>query len=861
MYLLHRRTYELDMGSQVTERGDTQRPLSWRLRLAAATLSRRLISFRNWRPHNILIFCAVAACVGVVLIDYLPAGLAALVIAVGAVAQPVLFRLKHGRVWELRPAGSGERARCIGWAVIIPHRNDQKTWKLDVTLHPLCEEHPGWADALVEQVNAAADVFDVSVQSMDPHDEPVLIWHGYLPADTLLSRAAVLQRFSPAHEPLDKAGTELQALRELVSENRRDLMALQRLTDEALVRSKEILSRPSVGWDHVVMRRTGALWELARAAAIGLDGYIEFLSLGRLDPSSFPEGAPGLEARLDRLSEALRSSAVTLRNFVQEATVEFKVRGGEPLQWAQSLALLEVEALSLCGLVCAARRGPSVTLAVIEPEMQGHVVTAARSVRNHARSLRSRRLFDTVGLVWWALAIAADAFDLCGHRSSRFFIRSAIRKLKANDLRHMVVIPRAQRVGESEPLSDDPIERWEKLTSVKRLGQPPGKALADLSATRTRRIGMPRGAEGLRQKRLRRAIWALAINNLLLLLVGLVVWLFAMSLRNWPSGLLTPLGYVINELNPDFPVVIERPGSGYHFTPNLSVSTSLAWESTLALLAVVITGAVAVAVASPREMSTRVWAQDRAWQLFIVMVGYAASTAALVLALAPLPLWSTLKVNERAEALTALGFAILTACAATSTSALQSRLDTWQDQRRSLTASLRLRRANDRLGPPYDVVSLFGRAIGCFAVCLLPLWLLILVISVFTDTTPEDFWWVLLTLTALNLIPMTLLTMLFVIKWANDWGLAGRVANAMLFALLTALLVYEVLYVIAFLTEDPYLDVFVLFFLQSPIVAFWFALFFARALARQDRIWTGPATFALHMSIRLARWNYQRSNA
>jgi hypothetical protein len=72
-----------------------------------------------------------------------------------------------------------------------------------------------------------------------------------------------------------------------------------------------------------------------------------------------------------------------------------------------------------------------------------------------------------------------------------------------------------------------------------------------------------------------------------------------------PSGLLTPLKYVVNELNPDFPVFIERPGSEYHFTLNLLVSPNLAREATLALLAVVITGAVAVAVASPRETSTR----------------------------------------------------------------------------------------------------------------------------------------------------------------------------------------------------------------------------------------------------------------
>jgi hypothetical protein len=244
-------------------------------------------------------------------------------------------------------------------------------------------------------------------------------------------------------------------------------------------------------------------------------------------------------------------------------------------------------------------------------------------------------------------------------------------------------------------------------------------------------------------------------------------------------------------------------------------------------------------------------------------VGYVASTAALVLALAPLPFWSTLEVDERAEALAALGFALLTAGAATSTSALQSRLDTWQQERRSLTASLRLRRANDRLGPPPAAVSLAGRAVVCFAFCLLPLALLIVLISSI-DTTPEEFWetfWVLNAINALNIIPMALLTMLFVIKWANDWGLAGRVAIAMLFALGIALFVYEALYVITFVADDLLFLVVAVSVMQSPILLLWLALVLARALATRDRIWTGPATFAMHIALRFGRWNYQRSDA
>jgi hypothetical protein len=830
--------------------------------MAGATVVRGLMGIAFWRPRRIMAACAAVACVGV-LFAYVPAGLATLVVVLGAMAQPVLYRLKHGRVWELRPDGSSERAPCVGWAVIVPHPMDQKTWKLDITLHPLRKEQPGWADALVERVNAEAEVFDVSIQSMDPHDEPVLVWHGYLPADTLLSRDTVLQRFPPARESPDKIGARLQALREPVSDDPSDLITLQRLTDEALAWSEEILSQPCPDWDEVVLRRTGALWELARAVAVGLDGYIEFLSLGRLDPASFPEGSP-LDARLDHLGDVLMLGVVRLRTAIAEATDEFRARGGEPLQWAQSLAQLELEALSLSGLVSAARRGPSITLAVIEPEMQRHVVAAAESVRKHARSLRSRRLFDTVGLVWWALAIAGDAFDLCGRRWGRLMIRSAIRKLNANDLRHMVVIPQAQRIGPSEPPSNDPIERLAKFPSVARLGQVPGKALADLSATRTGRIGVPRGAEGWRHKRLRQAVWALTINNLLLVLAGLVVWLlFVVSLRNMDEGLLTPLEAVARALNPDFAGRIPRIGSEYQFLVDLSVTTDLAWQTTLALLAVVITGAVAVAVASPRETSIRQWAQDRAWQLFIVTVGYVASTAALVLALAPLPFWSTLEVDERAEALAALGFALLTAGAATSTSALQSRLDTWQQERRSLTASLRLRRANDRLGPPPAAVSLAGRAVVCFAFCLLPLALLIVLISSI-DTTPEEFWetfWVLNAINALNIIPMALLTMLFVIKWANDWGLAGRVAIAMLFALGIALFVYEALYVITFVADDLLFLVVAVSVMQSPILLLWLALVLARALATRDRIWTGPATFAMHIALRFGRWNYQRSNA
>ena len=849
------------MDSQVTECGDAERPLGWRLRMASATLVRGLMGLPFWRPRRIMTTCGVAACIGALLVASVPVGLAAIVIALGRLVQPVLFRLKHGRVWELRPSGSSGRAPCIAWAVIVPHPMDQKTWKLDITLHPLRKDQPGWADALVERVNAEAGVFDVSIQSMDPHDEPVLVRHGYLPADTLLSRDTVLLRFPPARESPDEIGAALQKLRWCVSVDPSDLLTLQLLTDQVLALRAEILSQPCPGWDEVVLRRTGVLWELARAAAVGLDGYIEFLSLGRLDPASFPEGSP-LEERLEHLSEVLTLSVVRLRTSMREAADEFRAQGGEPLQWAQSLAQLEVEALSLSGLVGGARQGPSVTLAVIAPEMHGHVVAAAKSVRKHARSLRSRRLFDTVGLVWWAVAIAGDAFDLCGRRSGRLLIRSAIRKLNANDLRHMVVIPQALPSATGEPVSNDPIERLAKLPSVTRQGQAPGKVLADLSATRTGRIGVPRGAEGWRQKRLRQAVWALTINNLLLVLAGLVAWLFVVSLRNMDEGLLTPLETVARALNPDFAGRIPRIGSEYQFLVDLSVSTDLAWQTTLALLAVVITGAVAVAVASPRETSIRQWAQDRAWQLFIVTVGYIASTAALVLALAPLPFWFTLDVNDRAEALAALGFALLTAGAATSTSALQSRLDTWQQERRSLTALSRLRRANDRLGPPPAVVPLAGRAVVCFAFCLLPLALLIVLISSI-DTTPKEFWetfWVLNAINGLNIIPMALLTMLFVIKWANDWGLAGRVAIAMLFALGIALFVYEALYVITFVADDPVFLVVAVSVMQSPILLLWLALVLARALATRDRIRTGPATFALHIALRFGRWNYRRSN-
>jgi hypothetical protein len=820
--------------------------------MASATLVRGLTSLHTWRPRWIMIACGTAACVIVLLIISVPVGVVTLLIALGAAARPVLFRLKHGRVWELRPAGASERARCVAWAVIVPHPMDQKTWRLDITLHPLRKDQPGWADPLIESVNAAADIFDVSIQSMDPYDEPVLRCHGYLPAETLHSQDTVLERFPSPHEMRSQNARELRELRELVSENRRELIPLRRLTDETLACSEDILSRPSLGWDEVVLQRTGALWELARAAAIGLDGYVESLSLRHLDPASFPEGSEGLDARLDRLRAVLQRSADQLRASIADATEKYSAGGGEPLQWAQDLALLEIEALSLAGLVAHSRRGRSVTLPAIEQEMQHYVLVGAKRVREKAKSLRSRSLFDTTGIIWWTFAIVGDAFDLCGHRLGRLLIRSAIRKLEVNDLRHMVVLARELQIGESEPLSDDPVERLERVPSVTHRGKPPGRTLADLSATRTRRIGVARGAEGLRDKRLRQAISALTINNLLLLLAGLAVWLLVVGLRNMSSGrFFGPLASVIAIFQPDR-TALERVGSSGDPTFDLSVSSNLARETTLALLAVVITGAVAVAVANPRESSTRLWAQDRAWQLFIVTVGYGASTAALVLALAPLQAWQIFSVNERAEALAALGFAILTACAATSASALSFRLDARQQQRRALTAYLRLRRANDRLGPPPAVIHLVGRAVVCFAFCTLPLELQVVRLS----ETPEDFWWLSVALNALNVIPMVMLTMLFVIKWANDWGLAGRVAIATLFALAIALLAYEALYVTAL-----WVDVVALFFLLSPVLLLWLALVLARALATNARVWTGPATFALHIAVRFGRWNYRRNNA
>jgi hypothetical protein len=108
----------------VTECGDAERLLSWRLRMAGATLVRGLMGLTFWRPRRIMITCAVAACVGALLAASVPVGLADIVIALGGVVQQVLFRLKHGRVWELRPDGSSERAPSIGWAVLIRHRRN-----------------------------------------------------------------------------------------------------------------------------------------------------------------------------------------------------------------------------------------------------------------------------------------------------------------------------------------------------------------------------------------------------------------------------------------------------------------------------------------------------------------------------------------------------------------------------------------------------------------------------------------------------------------------------------------------------------------------------------------------------------------
>ena len=852
----------VELVDQVIERGDTERPTGWRARTAVAVLVRSLLDMDQWQPRKILSAAAVVAGIGVLTVASWWIGLAAAFLTLLAIVRPVLTGLAHGRVWEVRSPGVPARGRATAWAVVVPHPMDQRTWRLDITLHPLSPARPGWADALVTRVNEAADVFDVSVQSSDPQDEPVLIWHGYLPAETLLSPRTVLQRFPPAREQADQTAADLRALRDLVAENRSDLLPLHRLADRILADADPILGRPQSGWEEVVLRRTGALWELARSSAVVFDGYIEFLSLARLDPSSFPEGHAGLESRLDRIGEVLMRSAVALRTAIRIATVQFLARGGEPLQWAEGLAMLEVEALSLSGLVGAARRGPTITLAVLDPEVQRHVEAAARSVRRHTTSLRRRRLFDTGGLVWWAGAIAGDALELCGLRRGRLLLRRSVRKLKANELRHLVVIPRSQRVGR-KPLDDDPIERWATLGSVTRLGQAPTKALADLSSTRSQRVGMSRGAEGLRQKRLQAAVRALIANNLLLLLAGIAVWLFVVALENPAAALLGPSAALARALRLDLPAPIERIGSDVRFEFAIPISTDLVWETTLGLLAVVITGAVAVAVATPREASTRLWAQDRAWQLLIVVVGYGASTAALVLAIAPLPSWSVLEPNDRAEALAALAFAVLASSAATSTSALQSRLDAWQRQRRSLTAALRLRRANDRLGPPPRYVELVVRAVACFAICLLPLMLLLVAMAILTGDSVRELWSFAADVIAINLPPMLLVTALLVIKWVNDWGLVGRVADAIFFVLAVALVLYLALAAVAASTLEEgsagwVLGFLLLLFVLHPVVLLLVALVRARALANQPRAWTGPATFALHLALRIGRWNSRR---
>jgi hypothetical protein len=190
---------------------------------------------------------------------------------------------------------------------------------------------------------------------------------------------------------------------------------------------------------------------------------------------------------------------------------------------------------------------------------------------------------------------------------------------------------------------------------------------------------------------------------------------------------------------------------------------------------------------------------------------------------------------------------------------LQSRLDAWQQRRRLLPALDRLRRANDRLGPPPARRVLILNGLRCYAVCLLPTAVFSLFLLLLGGNS-ADMALVVLTVAGLNVIPVVLLLAIFTVHWSNAWGLAGRVANSLRVVLIAMLALYTTLIlVIVATTGSWWSDMLLASVFLGPGVVMASLLVLARAMSSRPGAPTGPATFALHLALRFARWNYRRA--
>jgi hypothetical protein len=841
---------------EVTEVSDEDRRLGWIATRAALTQIRGIQSLEL----SIVRLLSAAAGLAVLLYWGLVPFLIGLALFFTVALAPVVHRLARGRVWEARgEPGQRRQDRVIGWAVVTPHQLNRHAWRLDLILHPCHKANDIWAEPLLEQVHHAAEVLGVTLESSNPRDRHILEKHGYLYGTTQLSRRPVILRFPSPDSARTAEGSLLGAL-SAHSDHPNDLAILARLTQEILSWNADSLSGPiNVGWDQVVLSRRSQAWQLARASAACLDGYIENLATGRLDPASLPGGDQELQRIVGQLKARLRGTTQFLRRTIEQSQADLEGAGHRALAWAQELAHLEIDGLLLSGLVATARRRTGVALGILDPSVVDDIRDAAVHVRRRARALCRRAWFDDEKVAWWALAVASDALDLCGRPLARITLRRAIRKLEFNALRYLTltVRPPGGRISGAAHRASRIDDLWSELADSQPVEHRRQSLLTPLSAVRLKRIGEARGAEGLRVKLFRRELIDLITNLLLVLLLGVATWLVTVVLVHPPWAYLQNVLSLLDRYFKDGGDSRQETG---RFGWNLGVSTDLALQATIGLLAAVITAAVAVAVATPRESSIRLWSQDRAWQVFLVAIGYATAVAALVISIAPLAAWSSsLTLSEKAQAIASLAFAVLAAASAVSVSALETRLDDWQQRRRRTLAAARLRRAHARLGVSPGIPRLIARGLGCFGLCML-LWFAFFFL-LGDLTTREDVLFFALVTALFHLPPMSALTAIAVIHWADAWGLAGRVAKTiriLLVAMLLAMVAFLALMANAFADEVYIKIVFITIFL-SPVVALAVFLLVARVNAFRPTAWTGPATFALHLALHLGRRNYLRA--
>ncbi len=848
------------MTAPVVREVDSPRSLRWVAARMLATTCRRYL---DGKFRFILFFLVRLAVLWIVAFEvgWIAAVVVLCIMLVASQAR-IAIRLVRARVWEVTQA---ETSKVCAWAVVRPHPLDRDTWQLDIVQHPWRQRDMHWVPFLMGAVHRAADTYGVAVQSVDDADTRLLLRFGYLKTVTPISPIPFLLRPFPGKATTGGIARPepLATAYEHVIGRPEDANAVRELITQILSAAVSIQAgRERFGWHAYVLRRDAPAWLLARACALCLDSHIEGLARDRVAAANRTDETAQEGQQIDAVIVCLLTTVELVRLAIERSTMVALTAGWQRLPWSENLATLELDALALTGLTATGRRRSGAALGLLDTESSTSVHAAALLVRDRAKGARQWSRFDGEDVSAWASAVAYDALELCRNRFATRGLRRAITRLAEQSLRQLSFLllpmsPTASQEGDQKDVE----EYWRAYLRRGTAPEHPPSKLVPLSATQLGRIGMIRGAEGPRAKQFKRTLLEIFTTFVTILVIGTLAWVLTVTA-------LHP-GLLYEELFDYLALTITGkewiPGSS---TPggswNLGVESELLKDSTIGLLAVVVTATVAVAVARPRESSIKAWSQDRAWQVFVVAVGYIASIAAIVLAISPLPLWPVLNLTQKAHAVSAVMFALLSAASAASLSVVQSRLDEWQQRRRLLLAQARLQRAHARLGPsPHPGLLVLG-GLGTALLSTAHLLALNLLLLISTDDwSLFDFAEFMAVMATLNLPPIIALTVLCVARWLSAWNLAGRVTITVgvLAGFALVLMAAPISVWIAYDADYSASQLMIIAVVaMSPSLIFLIFLLVARRRSFRTQRRTGPGTFALHIALRIGRSNFQRAS-